>query len=92
MFYAKLKNFCNIEKKKVEGISKFKVPYEKLKELSDKNKWICEFDEEEEDEEEDDDDEKASPLDSGIKKGIDYKKRCSELEKELAELKLKLNL
>ena len=78
-------------KEKVEGIYKFKVPYEKLKELSDKNKCICEFDEEE-DEEEDDDDEKASPLDSGIKKGIDYKKRCSELEKELAELKLKLNL
>ena len=44
------------------------------------------------DEEEDDDDEKASPLDSDIKKGIDYKKRCEELEKELAELKLKLNL
>jgi hypothetical protein len=47
-------------------------------------------DDEEEDEEEED--EKASPLDSGIKKDIDYKKRCLELEKELAELKLKLNL
>ena len=64
MFYAKLKNFCNIEKKKVEGIYKFKVPYEKLKELSDKNKWICEFDDEVDEEEDDsDDDEKASPLD-----------------------------
>lgn len=88
MFYAKLKNFCNIEKRKIEGIYKFKVPYEKLKELSDKNKWICEFDEEETDDE--DYDEVVSPLDEGIK--IDYKKQCMELEKELAELKLKLNL
>jgi hypothetical protein len=91
MFYAKLKNFCNIEKKKIEGIHKFKVPYETLKALSDKNKWICEFDDEDEDEQDDDDDEVVSPLDSGIKT-IDYKKRCQELEKELTELKLKLNL
>ena len=78
MFYAKLKNFCSIEKKKIEGIHKFKVPYETLKALADKNKWICEFDDEDEDEE--DDDEVVSPLDAGIK--IDYKKRCQELEKE----------
>ena len=67
------------------------VPYETLKALSDKNKWICEFDDEDEDEQDDDDDEVVSPLDSGIKT-IDYKKRCQELEKELTELKLKLNL
>jgi hypothetical protein len=89
MFYAKLKNLCNIEKKKINGIYKFKVPYETLKEMSDKNKWVCEFDEEEEvdDEEDDETDDEASPIDK-----INYKLRCIELEKEVASLKKLLNL
>jgi len=89
MFYAKLKNLCNIEKKKINGIYKFKVPYETLKEMSDKNKWVCEFDEEEEEVDEDDDetDDETSPIDK-----INYKLRCIELEKEVASLKKLLNL
>ena len=52
----------------------------------------CKLEDARTNDDEEEDDEKPSPLDSGIKKDIDYKKRCLELEKELAELKLKLNL
>ena len=92
LFYSKLKSLCKIEKIKTNGTYYFKESYETLKALSDKNKWVCEYDEIETDDDETDN-ELESPLDAGLKSPyIDYKKLYEEAQKQIEILKLKIQI
>ncbi len=91
MFYATLKNIKIEKGPKNNGYYYYNVPLEDLKALSQKCKWVCEFDEEiddvEIDDDVDDDDDDKNPLDVGIAKSIDYKALYERSQKENEELK-----